>query len=354
MSSKSIFLAFTGPAINQAAPALEISPGYECWNLKGFTIDAFIAALQVKIPPLNDNVLRNYRAPDFDTAPDFGIQQTHYDKGSWGILLPSLSEQTLGGFGETLFLLNLYSPHFLYPIFEASDFGISLTQRPKNPALFFAQQNQASRFSTPAFIQFHKAIASEALYAAWDTSRFAHWDWEDWRLFTACQSFSDLSQYENSKQVFGWQRESADLSTILEALFTAEGNDNTEIGYRLRKRLAVLLSRRIPTIETDIKELYKQRSAFVHGSFFQQFHRNIEIKNGLAQLPQPPFDFLYKLKEYVRVALVAYLYLHNILETDRSAFPGCDSVLQLLERAIIDTGLRSTVEKHTSFILDRL
>jgi len=353
MASKSLFIAFTGPEIGED-PIVEISTGYECWNLKRCSFDEFIPALQAKISPLNDNVLKNYRAADADPYPDFGIRQADYEKCSWGLLLPSPVPGALGGYGESLFLLNLYSPHFLYPMFGANDFGIYRFQRPKSPALFFAQQDQASRFSKSAFVEFHKILASASLYSAWDTSRFAQWHKEDWRLFTACQLFANLREYENSKQLFGWQRESADLCTILETLFTAEGNDNTEIGYKLRKRLAVLVSQRIPSIEEDIKALYKQRSAFVHGSFFRQFYKEIRVRNGLAELPKPPFDFLYKQKEHVRAALAAYLYLHRAFTEDRQAFAACGNVLEVLERAIIDTELRGIVTKQTSYILGLL
>ena len=154
--------------------------------------------------------------------------------------------------------------------------------------------------------------------------------------------------------MFTWQRESADLATILEALFTAGDDDTGEVGYKLRKRIAVLLSARIPGIEKDIKDLYAQRSAFVHGSFFRRLSKETKAPQGMAELPHPPFDFLYKQKEHVRIALVAYLYLHGVFQADRAAFVGCDNVLQILERAIIDTKLRSAVEEQTSQILGLL
>jgi hypothetical protein len=355
MTSKPIFIAFTGPEIDQKEAAIEFSTGYECWNLKKFTIDAFISALQVKIPPLNDTVLKNnYRASDTDPNPDFGIRQSDYERCSWGLLLPNLVPNALGSFGETLFLLNLYSPHFLYPEFYASDFGLCRPRQSKNPLLFFAQQNQADRFKRVEFAKFYDALISESVYAVWQADRVAHWSKEEWRVFVACLLFTELKEYENRKEVFTWQREAADMATILEALFAAESADNTEIGYRLRKRIAVLLARHIPGIEREVKELYRQRSAFVHGSFFGQIHKETKGVDRFAQLPSPPFQFLYSQKEYVRVALVAYLYLHKVFEADRKAFAGCDSVLHILEEAIIDTGLRSTVEKSTSYILGLL
>jgi len=354
MTSKSIFIAFTGPDYGQPEGVIDISPGYECWNLKKFTIDSFISALKERIPVLNENVLRNYRAPDSEPNPDFGIRQSDYEHCSWGLLLPSPTVESFGGYGETLFLLNLYSPHFMRPIFYATDFGILRPQQPKDRRLFFHDQNQARRFSTKSFAEFHKVLVSEAVYSVWQADRVAHWQKEDWRLFVACQLFSEQNQYENSKQAIGWQRESADLATILEALFTAGDDDTTEVGYKLRKRTAVLLSAHIPEIEKDIKDLYKQRSGFVHGSFFLHISKETKVSQGIAELPQPPFDFLYKQKEHVRHALVSYLHLNSVFRADATRFHGFKNVLQILEQAIIDTKLRSTVEDHTSKILSLL
>jgi len=44
----------------------------------------------------------------------------------------------------------------------------------------------------------------------------ARWDKEEWRLFVACSLFTELRSYENKKCPFTWQRESADMATILE------------------------------------------------------------------------------------------------------------------------------------------
>jgi hypothetical protein len=71
-------------------------------------------------------------------------------------------------------------------------------------------------------------------------------------------------------------------------------------------------------------------------------------------LPHPPFDFLYRQKEHVRIALVAYLYLNRVFCADRAAFTSCDNVLQILERAVINLGLRSQLEKHVTYILGLL
>jgi hypothetical protein len=79
-----------------------------------------------------------------------------------------------------------------------------------------------------------------AQYGTWDANRVAQWSPEDWRLFLAALLFSGLQVYENGKGSYGWQRESADMSALLKALFTADDPHNVEVGYRIRKRLAML------------------------------------------------------------------------------------------------------------------
>ena len=59
--TKTIFLAFTGNPITQKDKVLAIKDGYECWDLKQFTLDEFVEKIQQKIPPINDTVKRNYK-----------------------------------------------------------------------------------------------------------------------------------------------------------------------------------------------------------------------------------------------------------------------------------------------------
>jgi hypothetical protein len=141
------------------------------------------------------------------------------------------------------------------------------------------------------------------------------------------------------------------MATILEALFTAGSGDNTEVGYKLRKRVAVLLSFLFPSIEKEIRDLYKERSSFVHGAFFLRLREEIEIEGGLAKLPSPPFAFLYGYKERIRFALVGYMVLNKARKRGSEEFKGCASVLDILERAIIDIDMRAAVRVHAEGVL---
>jgi hypothetical protein len=85
-----------------------------------------------------------------------------------------------------------------------------------------------------------RAVAARAVRQ--DANRVAQWSPEDWRLFLAALLFSGLQEYANGKGSYGWQRESAQMSAILKAMFTADDSHNEEVGYRIRKRLAVLPS----------------------------------------------------------------------------------------------------------------
>jgi|SRR3989338_2210031 len=341
--SKTMFFAFTGKPIEQAQKMLPILDGYECWDLKQFSFDEFIEEVKKRIPPVNNNVLRNYRA-EGNTRNIFGLDDTHYEKASWGLLIPDTIEE--GGFAhaETLFLLNIYSPHFLYPLFSANDMGITRHRKESrhDPLTYFHTQD-AAIFQSKGFVEFYKTLLKQSEYGTWHLDRVQSWNKEDWRLFVAALLYKGLEDYENSKSSFGWQRESAEMATILEALFTAGDARSEEVTYRLRKRVAVLLAWKFPNIEKDIKELYSARSAFVHGSFFEQIAK--ESPDAYNNLPVPDFDLLYKHKEYVRLSLAAYMNLARVIGT--GGIEGVKSAMEALEKAIIDTELRGKLIAET-------
>lgn len=350
--SKAVFLAFTGPEIEQATNIVEIADRYECWNLKKFTLDEFVTELKIKIPPINNNVLRNYKLVE-ESADIWGITEEKFKICSWGLFIPDGIESALtNSYAETNFLINLYSPTFLYPVFYGSDFGI--TRSTLNKKLFHLShlQNQSKNFSKKEFVTFFKTLLPQSQYGVWQLDRIQKWDAEDWRLFSASHLYFGLQDYDNHKSSFGWQRESADMGVILEALFTAGDAKNEDVGYRLRKRIAVLLSHKFSEIEADIKKLYSKRSAFVHGSFFAQIAK--ESKTSFNNIPSPDFDILYRQKEYVRWALVGCLFLAKEIKDRPNDYKNNKSVMSVLERAIIDTDLRNTILVNTNTIFSLL
>jgi hypothetical protein len=328
---KDILIAFTGPKIQQEEAVHQIAVGYECWNLEKLERGKFLSLARQRIPPMNTNVLVNYERPDSSSNSPYGLDDETYRRCSWALLLPDLVPNPLGySYSDILFLLNLYSPRFLRPTFYLSDFGVQRPEQEEDYRLFYHDQNQAARFSREQFVKFYEMLASESVYGSWQADRMAKWDREDWRLFVGCLLFSELRQGEHSKQVFTWQRESADMATILEALFTAGDDDHGEVGYKLRKRIAVLLAVWFPGIEEDVKKLYRQRSSFVHGSFFQQAKKDIEVSHGHAKLPSPPFEFLYLRKEQIRCALAIYLYLNKLRRSAKEGFGNHQNVIDIL------------------------
>lgn len=339
-----MFFAFTGKPIEQKEKILEIQDGYECWDLKKFTLDEFVVEIKKKIPPVNDNVLRNYKL-ETETVDIWGVTEKQYEKASWGLLIPETIEEGGFGFAETMFLLNLYSPHFLYPVFYVNDMGITRQKFEKDPFIYFHNQDH-SIFQTKDFVAFYKTLFGQAKYGSWHLDRIQSWDKEDWRLFVAALLFSGLKDYENEKSSFGWQRESAEMTTILEALFTADDSRNEEVIYRLCKRIAVLLHWLFPHIEKEIKkELYKARSDFVHGAFFLQIAK--ESPGAFNNIPTPDFNLLYKHKEYVRYAFTAYLHLSVLIKQNPANYKNHQTVMSMLEDSLIDIELREKVIQAT-------
>jgi hypothetical protein len=341
---KKILLAFAGQPIEQSGTVFEIQDGYECWDLKKISFDDFVDLLKEKIPPLNDNVLRNYKLIE-DSRDMYGISEEQYNKCSWALLIPeNLDDEISSGYAEIIFLLNLYSPAFLYPLFCASDFGIERHSHGKAILTFSHYQNQSGILKTKNFVSFFRTLLPQSKYGTWQLDRIQKWNKEDWRLFVASLLFDGLKKYDNSKNSFGWQRESADMAAILESLFTAGDNQNEEIGYRLRKRIAVLLSWKFPTIEDEIKELYNQRSSFVHGSFFARIAK--DSRHSYNNLPIADFELLYRQRNYVRLALVAYLYLAQQIIQKPAEYKQNKIVIKVLEKAIIDVELREKLLKE--------
>ena len=108
--------------------------------------------------------------------------------------------------------------------------------------------------------------------------------------------------------------------------------------------MATLIGFHFPEVEAKVKELYASRSAFVHGSFFKQMAKRSKASD--SDLPIPNFNLLDQHRKYVRWSLVAYLNLARIIKTERT-FEGFNSVMSLLERAIIDIDLRKKLTSET-------
>lgn len=354
--TKAIFIGFLGPAIEQEYKIHEIAEGYELWDLKKFTFDEFVQALKEKIPPVNDKVLRNYEATE-ETRDKFALSRKQFEQCSWGLLIPECIDDAIAfSYAETLFLINLYSPTFLYPLFHAGDMGI---MRPDyghrfhwEYTAYWHEQNQAKHFRKPEFVRFFKLLLEQSGYGTWMLYRAQKWGKEDWRLFVAARFFSNLKDYDKGKDPFEWQRESAEMGAALESMLTSGDTQKEEVIYRLTKRAAVLLLSHFPNIETDIKKLYTQRSLFVHGDFFNYIAK--ESKHAFNNIPSPDFDLLSKQREYVRWALAGYLYLARLVKDGKGSYGQHGSVIQILERAIIDTSLRTEMSSDVKAIYDIL
>lgn len=336
--NRGLFIVFSGPEINQQDAVYGISRGYQCWNLKRFTRDGFIIALKEAIPPVNDNVLRNYKTED--SGDDrYGIAERHFAESSWGLMIPTPpADGGMFSFGETVFLLELYSPVFMYPLFYGSDFGISREQYSTRSAVPFRHPCHPDVFKRPQFVEFFEMLSPQAQYGAWHRYRMERWTPEDWRLFTAALLYRGLREYDQGKSAFGWQRESADMACVLEALFTAEDVHTREIGRRLRGRVAALLSGTFPAIAEDVRTLYQQRSAFVHGSFFTQMAK--DSKEWDHGLPIPDYLALESQRERVRWALAAYLHLSQLHRKSPERYNHKQRVIEILETSVTDAQLR--------------
>jgi len=68
----------------------------------------------------------------------------------------------------------------------------------------------------------------------------------------------------------------------------------------------------------------------------------------------PDFGLLGKQREYVRWALTAYLYLAQVIKEKKTEYDSIESVIRLLERSIIDIGLREKMLEDAQTVFDLL
>lgn len=351
---KYIFIGFYGwpePAMNQDEKIYTIDEHFECWNLRKFSASEFIDVIKLKIPPINENVLRNYLN---DGTGQNGISDEQYKTCLWGLLIPDPEDTYSSGYGEVLALLNLFSTKYMHPAFYVTHMGIDKISEFKN---FDVQPNDHQGyeyFKTENFVSFYKMMISEMKYFIWQRDNVLAWSKEDWRLYMASIFYSGLEEYERSKSSYTWQRESADMATLLETLFTAGDVQNEEIGYRLRKRIAVLIQWKFAEIEKEIKVLYNDRSEFVHGSYYKKIISGMSRNpNDNAMPPLPDFEKLYKTKEQLRFIFIAYLFLHKIMTSQSEPlFSGYENVQDMLEKAIVDTELRTKIIETIKPVLE--
>jgi hypothetical protein len=342
---KHIFIGFYGwdnPPMKQEENIYKIDDGFECWNLRKFSAEEFINEIKNKIPPINDNVLINYLNNGTELN---GISEVEYKRGLWGLLLPCTDEE-IGTLDEKelISLLNIFSPKFMNPAFYVTNTGITKVDKLKQIDIEPNDYQGYELFKTPEFVKFYKIMIPQMKYFIWKRDVVLSWNDEDWRLFMATDFYEGLKKYQRGKTAYTWQRESTDMSTLLETLFTAGDSQNEEIGYRLRK---------MPDIENEIKNLYKDRSDFVHGSYYKKIIKGMKAnENDNAMPPFPDFDKLYKSKEIIRVILVAYLYLAKIIK--ENAEFGYNTVQNILEESIINMELREKIIKAIKPVINLL
>jgi len=353
---KYIFIGFYGwssPEIDQEDKIYEIGKDFELWNLRKFSTSDFIESIKIRIPPVNENVLKYYIT---EKSESIGLTKEECERSLWGILLPDPDNIHYSGYSEVLSLLNLFSPQYMKPDFYITNSGIHKIKNFNKNEIKANNYQGHNYFISKKFITFYELLIKEMKYFIWDRDVVIKWSKEDWRLYMASIFYKGLEEYEESKSYYTWQRESADMATLLETLFTAGDASNEEIGYRLRKRIAVLIQWKYNEIEKDIKILYKDRSEFIHGSYYIKIISEMKKnENDNAVPPVPDFDKLYKSKEQIRFIFISYLYIHKIFESkSEPLFQKYDNVQNMLEEAIIDINLRSKITELTKQIIEPL
>lgn len=341
-----IFIAFYGWEDHKIklAKYKKIGDKFEIWNLQKFKLEEFVENIKNKIPPVNQNVINNYLSEE-KLENDYGIKEETFKKTLWGILCPVKDKYYFdhSEFVKITFLLDLYLNNNLYPAFFVSHMGITKINKFKMIEVL-PNDLQKYKLINKNFITFYKEFIDTTKYIIWNRDEILKWNEEDWRLYIATNFYNDLKKYK-SKNIFNWQKESADMCILLETLLTAGDSSTEEIGYRLRKRVSVLMNWIFVDIEEEIKKLYKERSNFIHGSHYKNIIKEMRKNPYDKALPVGPnFKELEKIKDYIRHIFIFYLYLNK--EKDNNIILNKYlSVKDILEDSILNTTIRKEIIK---------
>ena len=358
---KYIFIGFKGwpepkNILNKKITIFGKDKNFEIWDLRRFTYKDFLIKIKEKIPPINDTINNNYYWKEKIDTDFVGMTEEEYKECLWGILLPNIDNDKENFYYEVLFLLNIFCPIYLKPYFYVSGMGIyNERKKIKNPCIHSPvndeQKNICKIIKSNNFVKFYEIFIIEIKKyneAYWTNSiqnreSVFNWNDEDFKIYFSFKYYKELEKYQNSKNPFLWQKECVDMSLILEILFTSGEQDKSNIGYKLRKRTGVLIGWKFPEIEKEIKDIYNNRSDFIHGSFYKQLKKDIKNNKSYKNID---FDNLYNKKEKIRFILIAYLYLNKVIEEKvEKDFEEYNNVTELLEDAILNIKLRNKIIK---------
>lgn len=307
----------------------------------------------------------------------------YYELASWGLLIKMKTNSWAGKVNShihfaitdqylednALFLMNLFSPHFLHPIFTVSDMGLHSSDISYGELKVSLQnQEQAPIFKNQNFVKFFNEISRmdylfynllnlevtgtgsggmNDLYKILRKKKIV--SEEEYRAARACCLFDQLKKYSYHGKNHLNDKEYVEFCTILETLLTFD--DRSGASYKLRKRMTIMLGDILKKVDIDdeIAGLTKNRNNFIHGTSFSVIEA---IDHN---------DFLEKYKELfrktelctklTRFALIGFLYLlkQKLLHRAYRKIPK-NSIPNLLEAALIDLSLRNKLQKQFSTI----
>lgn len=324
-NTSSFFIAFSGRPNKSQRKKTRVSKEISIWNLKKFTKKELIKEFQKKIPLLSH--LKSKNCYKFDFIPK-NVQLT------WGILIEdTFWKDNILNNSELLAICNLFSDTFLNPLFTVIDLGIQPLEILKGfKQNNYWEQNKYEIFAHENFQKFYNQLKTEKEYFVWYVDYIENWikqpddliKKENWRIFLAYSLFKDLEKYDYGKKPYTHLKEVVDIATILELLLTKK-NENGGIKENLAKRSHALLGRAFKNIETEIKNLYKERSKFAHGSHYIEIAINAKLgANGTYIFPGIDFEKLKKYRTYLRLTLIIYIFLNKEIKeskiTEKSAF----------------------------------
>jgi len=349
---RKIFLAFPSYKVKIRGKRKKIGD-FEFWNLDKINRNEFINLIEKEIKPSNKNVKRNNHAWLDEDNPYKDMYQSCYDNSVWGILLPDYSKDKLDSKYESSLIINLFSDLSLPIMFSVASGGITIYKSKLDDLEKSKFHSEDKKFTNIKFTEFYKLLTPEVMGINWRADEVLKWDREQWRLSIACLLFSELEQYQRSKDVMTWQKECAEIVTLYETLLSRCKNDNGR--HKIVQRVEILLAehykKSFPKIKKNLKTLFDYRNEFVHGGFFDRLKKATKPypNDTLAQLPNVDFQFLEEQTAVLRKTLVLFIFLRKKFKKSKK-YAGL-SVPEIINMGIMNIATRKKIREYANQIL---
>lgn len=344
-----VFLAlWWRPWQNRWIDKIQTKDNIQLLNLEEFTaeeLQLYLDEQDIRYPGNHEN--KNI---------EFNLKEYVY---SWGIVCEFQDEH----WNTSLeFILSFYLDTFLSPIFRFDAWGCKELHPDR---LHTYKDWYLPLIDIHKLCDFFKAFKWIIDYSYWLRPRVLEWiqSWSDerFRFYYSVWLYSQLwRNYGHSKSNEFWEKEVMEIAIIFEMLFTRT-NEKRRIEKYLEDRVYKISLDMIDDVEQHMIDIYRMRSNYAHGSFFEKAQRRYALENDegwnqdLVMLPDTSmFDQPKLYNTILRKSILLYFLLFQQIRNglyDRFFEEWKDiSCIDVIEKSDTEAFIKQKIQENNNLL----